>query len=74
MSVVSKISDETEQGKSLGVMQSGASLARAIGPALGGVLLNNSLDHIDNFTIQRTFWTASVIMIVAALIAIFSPR
>jgi MFS family permease len=74
MSVVSKISDETEQGKSLGVMQSGASLARAIGPALGGVLLNNSLDHIDNFTIQRTFWTASVIMIVAALIAIFFAK
>jgi DHA1 family tetracycline resistance protein-like MFS transporter len=73
-SLVSKISDETEQGKSLGVMQSGASLARAIGPALGGVLLNNALDNIDNFTIQRTFWTASVIMIVAALISIFFAR
>ena len=41
-SLVSKISEETQQGKALGVMQSGASLARAIGPALGGVLLNNS--------------------------------
>jgi DHA1 family tetracycline resistance protein-like MFS transporter len=70
-SLVSKISDETEQGKSLGVMQSGASLARAIGPALGGVLLNNSVNHIDNFTIQRTFWTASIIMIVAAVIAVY---
>jgi len=73
-SVVSKISDETEQGKSLGVMQSGASLARAIGPALGGVLLNNSLNQIDDFTIRRTFWTAAVIMIVAALIAVFFAR
>ena len=71
-SLVSKVTNEAEQGKALGVMQSGASLARAIGPALGGVLLNNSLNHLDNFTIQRTFWTASVIMIVAALISFFS--
>jgi len=71
-SLVSKVTNEAEQGKALGVMQSGASLARAIGPALGGVLLNNSLNHVDNFTIQRTFWTASVIMIVAAVISFFS--
>jgi MFS transporter, DHA1 family, tetracycline resistance protein len=71
-SLVSKISDDAGQGKALGVMQSGASLARAIGPALGGVLLNNSLNHVDNFTIHRTFWTASAIMIVAALISLFS--
>lgn len=70
-SLVSKISNEAEQGKSLGVMQSGASLARAIGPAVGGVLLNNSLSQVDNFTIQRTFWTAAAIMIIAALIAVY---
>jgi DHA1 family tetracycline resistance protein-like MFS transporter len=73
-SLVSKGSGEREQGKSLGVMQSGASLARAIGPALGGVLLNNALNQIDNFTIQRTFWTASAIMIVAAIIAVYFAR
>lgn len=70
-SLVSKIANQNEQGKSLGVMQSGASLARAIGPAIGGVLLNNSLNQVDNFTIQRTFWTASAIMIIAALIAVY---
>ncbi len=70
-SLVSKISNEAEQGKSLGVMQSGASLARAIGPAVGGVLLNNSLNRVDSFTIQRTFWTAAAIMIIAALIAVY---
>jgi len=70
-SLVSKISSDTEQGKSLGVMQSGASLARAIGPAVGGVLLNNSLNHVDSFTILRTFWTAAAIMIIAALIAVY---
>lgn len=74
MSVVSKISDEAGQGKALGVMQSGASLARAIGPALGGVLLNNAVNHVDDFTITRTFWTASIIMIVAAIISVFFAK
>lgn len=73
-SLASKISSDAEQGKSLGVMQSGASLARAIGPAVGGVLLNNSLNKVDDFTIQRTFWTAAGIMIVAVLTAIYFAR
>jgi MFS transporter, DHA1 family, tetracycline resistance protein len=73
-SLVSKVSDENEQGKALGIMQSGASLARAIGPAIGGVLLNNSLNKLDDFTIQRTFWTASALMIVAALIAVYFAK
>jgi DHA1 family tetracycline resistance protein-like MFS transporter len=71
-SLVSKGSSEAEQGKSLGIVQSGASLARAIGPALGGVLLNNAISQVDDATVQRTFWTASAIMIVATLIAYFS--
>jgi MFS transporter, DHA1 family, tetracycline resistance protein len=71
-SLASKASDDHEQGKSLGVLQSGASLARAIGPIIGGVLLNNSLDKIDNSSIQRTFWTAAIIMLVAVCVAIYS--
>lgn len=73
-SLASKISLDDEQGKSLGVLQSGASLARAIGPALGGVLLNNRLNQIDNFTIQRTFWTAAAIMLIAVFTAIYFSR
>jgi MFS transporter, DHA1 family, tetracycline resistance protein len=73
-SIASKISSESEQGKALGVMQSGASLARAIGPALGGVLLNNALDRVDNFTVQRTFWTAAAIMLLTVLIAIYFAK
>ena len=71
-SLASKASDDHEQGKSLGVLQSGASLARAIGPIVGGLLLNNALNKIDNFTIQRTFWTAAVIMLIAVGVAIYS--
>lgn len=71
-SLASKASDDHEQGKSLGVLQSGASLARAIGPIIGGLLLNNALNKIDNYTIQRTFWTASIIMLIAVCVAIYS--
>lgn len=70
-SLASKISSDEEQGKALGVMQSGASLARAIGPVIGGILLNNSINQVDSFTVQRTFWTASAIMIVAVLISVY---
>ncbi len=64
-SLVSRISDEDQQGSSLGIMQSGASLARAIGPMLGGVLLNNAFNRVDDSTLYRTFWTASAIMLIA---------
>lgn len=70
-SLVSKISHEHEQGKALGIFQSGASLARAIGPTIGGVLLNNSLNAVDNFTVARTFWTASAIMLAAFLASVY---
>jgi hypothetical protein len=55
-------------------MQSGASLARAIGPVVGGVLLNNAVNALDDFTLYRTFWTASGIMFVAFLVAIYFAR
>jgi MFS transporter, DHA1 family, tetracycline resistance protein len=73
-SLVSKISKEEEQGSSLGIMQSFASLARAIGPVLGGVLLNNALNKLDDVTLYRTFWTASVIMLIAFFTAIYTMR
>jgi len=73
-SLVSKITSETQQGSRLGIMQSGASLARAIGPMVGGVLLNNSVDRIDNLTVTRTFFAASAIMTAALIVSIFAVR
>lgn len=67
----SKVSHEDRQGSSLGVMQSGASLARAVGPMIGGFLLDNAIDQIDEHTIYRTFWTASAIMVAAMFTAVY---
>ncbi|MGD9561935.1 MAG: MFS transporter [Pyrinomonadaceae bacterium] len=69
--LASKVSHEDKQGSSLGVLQSGASLARAIGPIIGGILLNNAINQIDDQTIYRTFWAASAIMVVTFFVAIY---
>ncbi len=73
-SLASKISPEDRQGVSLGIMQSGASLARAIGPTVGGLLLNNALNKVDDVTVTRTFWTASLVMFVAMGAAIYAVK
>jgi DHA1 family tetracycline resistance protein-like MFS transporter len=73
-SIASKISHEHEQGRSLGIMQSGASLARAIGPTIGGFLLNNQLNRVDNSTVFRTFTAAAAIMLVAFFVAVYFAR
>ncbi len=70
-SLVSKIAEESEQGKALGIMQSGASLARVVGPLLCGFLLNNALNQVDDFTLRRNYWTAAAIMFVAVLTAVY---
>lgn len=70
----SKIAAAHEQGRAMGVLQSMASLARAVGPTVGGILLNNRFNQIDRFTVFRTFWTASGIMFVAFLAAAYTAR
>jgi DHA1 family tetracycline resistance protein-like MFS transporter len=70
-SLASKAAHEDEQGKTLGIMQSAASLARVLGPLLCGVLLNNVNNDVDAGTLYRTFWTSSGIMLVALLTAIY---
>ena len=53
-SLASKTADEHDQGRAMGILQSGASLARVIGPIVGGMLLNNAIDQIDDSTLNRT--------------------
>ena len=73
-SLASKITHEHKQGSALGIMQSGGSLARAIGPTLAGPLLNNAANSLDSHTIYRTFFVAAGIMFVAFVIAVYSVR
>ena len=73
-SLASKISPEDKQGSSLGIMQSGASLARAIGPLVGGVLLNDAMNRVSDQTVFRTFAAASGLMFVATVVSLFAVR
>lgn len=75
-SLGSKFAPEKEQGATLGVLQSAASLARAVGPALAGVLLYSAVapGNISDYTLFRTFWTASGIMLVAFLVSLYFLR
>lgn len=73
-SLASKGADDRDQGRTMGILQSGASLARVAGPLLGGVLLNNAVNAMDDSTLQRTFWTAAAIMFVAFLVALYSLK
>jgi len=41
---------------------------------IGGVLLNNAINKVDDFSIARTFWTAAAIMLIAFLSAIYAAR
>ena len=70
-SLASKSASEADQGKTMGVLQSWASLARVIGPALTGVLLNNKMNDIDPLTLRRNFLTAAGIMVLALVAAVF---
>ena len=72
--LASKVTHEHQQGSALGLMQSGASLARAIGPTIGGLLLNNAAGGLDDVTLYRTFFVAAAIMLMAFLIALYSVR
>jgi DHA1 family tetracycline resistance protein-like MFS transporter len=72
-SLASKQAHDEAQGKTLGIMQSAASLARAIGPALSAFLLYSATapENISDYTLYRTFWTASVIMLLTVLVSLY---
>jgi MFS family permease len=66
------------QGAGLGILQSSASLARAVGPMLAGYLLYSAAAtnkiQVNDFSIFRTFWTATAIMLAAVLLSLYFLR
>jgi len=82
-SLASKSAGAAEQGAILGVTQSVASLARAVGPAIAAFLIYSTVAHIgfdrtghnmSDASILRTFWAAAVIQFVAFLFAVYFAR
>ncbi len=82
-SLASKSASASEQGSVLGVTQSVASLARAVGPSIAAFLIYSIAAHagfdgrphnMSDSSILRTFWTASAIQFLAFLLAIYFAR
>lgn len=73
-SLASKTAGKHDQGRAMGILQSGGSLARAVGPVVGGLLLNNAANAMDDNTLYRTFWAATGIMLFAAGVALYFSR
>ncbi|MDQ1639835.1 MAG: transporter, family, tetracycline resistance protein [Pyrinomonadaceae bacterium] len=82
-SLASKTAGRGEQGGVLGVTQSVASLARAVGPALAAFLIHSTIayqgaDGKSHFMSDRslflTFWTGAGIMFLAFLLAVYFTR
>ncbi|MBA3515851.1 MAG: MFS transporter [Pyrinomonadaceae bacterium] len=79
-SLASKTVGAAEQGGVLGVTQSVASLARAVGPSIAALLIHSrspevGADGVSHFMSDHslfvTFWTGSVIMFIAFLLAVY---
>jgi len=79
-SLASKSVEAEQQGVVLGVTQSTASLARAVGPFLAAVLINSSIAHLgadgathymSDYSLFVTFWTAAAIMLLAFFLAFY---
>src|SRR6266576_2054163 len=82
-SLASKSASPAEQGTILGVAQSVASLARAVGPSLAALLINSSTanpgadgqtHYMSDHSLFVTFWTGSAVMFVAFLLAFYFRR
>jgi DHA1 family tetracycline resistance protein-like MFS transporter len=82
-SLASKSAGAGEQGGVLGVTQSVASLARAVGPLISAALIYSAVANVgfdrkphnmSDHSIEATFWTAAAIMFVAFLLAAYFAR
>ncbi len=82
-SLASKSVGPAEQGSVLGVLQSAGSLARAVGPSLAALLIHSASlhtgadgtpHHMSDHSLLVTFWTGSIIMFLAFLLAAYFAR
>jgi predicted MFS family arabinose efflux permease len=67
LSMVSRLADPADQGTTLGVSQSLASLARIVGPAWGGLAF-------DSFGSTVPFLLSAALMLVACAISVAAVR
>src|SRR6267143_5895233 len=82
-SLASKSVGAAEQGSVLGVTQSVASLARAVGPSLAALLIHSAIaqpgadgqvHHMSDHSLYVTFWTGALIMFFAFVLAVYFTR
>jgi DHA1 family tetracycline resistance protein-like MFS transporter len=82
-SLASKSAGPEDQGIVLGVMQSVASLSRAVGPLLQTILIGTAVAHLgadglphymSDRSLFITFWTGAAIMLLAFFIAFYFAR
>jgi MFS transporter, DHA1 family, tetracycline resistance protein len=82
-SLASKSAGAGEQGGVLGVTQSVASLARAVGPSIAAALIYSTVATLGNDgklhnmsprSVELTFWAAAAIMLLAFLLAVYFTR
>ena len=81
--LASKSVGPAEQGSILGVTQSVASLARAVGPVLAAFLIHSAVAHfgadgqphnMSDHSLFVTFWAGSAIMFVTLILAVYFAR
>ena len=82
-SLASRSVGPAEQGIVLGVTQSAGSLARAVGPTIAAVLIHSNTAYVgadgvahymSDHSLRITFWTGSVIMFLAFMLAAYFAR
>ena len=82
-SLASKSAGAKEQGTVLGVTQSVASLARAVGPSIAAILIHSTVaemgrdgqvHHMSDVSLLLTFWTGAAIMLMAVVLALYLAR
>jgi len=82
-SLASKSVGPAEQGSVMGVTQSVASLARAVGPSIAALLIHSQTPQVgadgvahymSDHSLYVTFWTGALIMFFAFVLAVYFTR